>query len=157
MSDQIEPNKRKLVQSLAVGSSAMVVVKALPDQWARPVVSTAVVPAHAAASGCFDGNELSFERVEVEEGKVEIEVECSLFEIADGTPYEAVIERTGGSSEESNEWTLEGTITCDNTGIDVEPPEIEGELTSYHVLLEANGCQISAESSEFSDNEIESD
>jgi hypothetical protein len=55
--------RRKLLKSIAVGSSVFVTGKSLPNSWKRPVVDSVILPAHAQTSvpcsappGCFDFN-----------------------------------------------------------------------------------------------------
>ena len=42
--------RRKLLKSMAAGSGAIVAGKTMPDEWAKPVVDSVVLPAHAQAS-----------------------------------------------------------------------------------------------------------
>ena len=44
-------NRRKLLKSIAAGSGAIVAGKSLPENWARPVVDSVILPAHAQTSG----------------------------------------------------------------------------------------------------------
>ena len=153
MGNEIETSKRRLFQVLATGTGAVVATNSLPSHWARPVVSTAIIPAHASSTGCFDSNELSFSDVQHEEDKVEIELDCNNFEIASGTTYEAIVEITSGTPLELRR---EGTITCPDTAIDwqetseVESGEIalpEGaEVNGFDVVVNVDGCQITASS-----------
>jgi len=43
-------SKRKLLKSIAAGSGAVVAGKSLPESWARPIVNSIVLPAHAATT-----------------------------------------------------------------------------------------------------------
>ena len=43
-------SRRKLLKSIAAGSGAIVAGKNLPDNWARPVVDSVMLPAHAQTS-----------------------------------------------------------------------------------------------------------
>jgi len=43
--------RRRLLQSVAA-SGAAVTVKALPDKWAKPILETTMLPAHAQATNC---------------------------------------------------------------------------------------------------------
>ena len=43
-------SRRKLLKSIAAGSGAVVAGKSLPESWARPVVDSVMLPAHAATS-----------------------------------------------------------------------------------------------------------
>lgn len=43
-------NRRKLLKSVVAGGGAATVAKALPDQWARPVVDAVLLPSHAQTS-----------------------------------------------------------------------------------------------------------
>lgn len=45
-----ENSRRKLLKSIALGGGAIVSGKSLPEQWARPVVDTMMLPAHARTS-----------------------------------------------------------------------------------------------------------
>ena len=47
-------SRRKLLKSLAAGSSAIVVSKSLPGSWSKPVVDSVILPAHAQTTGCCD-------------------------------------------------------------------------------------------------------
>ena len=47
MSDQ---SRRKLLKSIAAGSGAIVAGKSLPESWAKPVVDSVMLPAHAETS-----------------------------------------------------------------------------------------------------------
>lgn len=47
MSDQ---PRRKLLKSLVAGSGAIVAGKSLPDSWAKPIVDSVMLPAHAQTS-----------------------------------------------------------------------------------------------------------
>jgi len=49
-------NRRKLLKSIAAGSGAVIAGKSLPENWARPVVDSIALPAHAQTSGNFSGN-----------------------------------------------------------------------------------------------------
>lgn len=42
-----ESSRRKLLKSIAAGSSAVVAGKALPERWSKPVVDAVLLPAHA--------------------------------------------------------------------------------------------------------------
>jgi hypothetical protein len=44
-------SRRKLLKSLATGSGAVIAGKSLPNSWARPVVDSVLLPAHARTSG----------------------------------------------------------------------------------------------------------
>jgi hypothetical protein len=44
------PSRRMLLRSLAVGGGAVVAGQSMPAQWARPVVDSVVLPAHAETS-----------------------------------------------------------------------------------------------------------
>ena len=43
-------SRRKLLKSIAIGSGAVITGKSLPEKWARPVVDSVLLPAHAQAS-----------------------------------------------------------------------------------------------------------
>lgn len=49
MSDQ-KTGRRKLLKSIATGSSAIVAVKSFPETWAKPVVNAVILPTHAATT-----------------------------------------------------------------------------------------------------------
>ena len=52
MTDKKSSDKRrKLLKSIAAGSGAIVAGKSLPENWARPVVGSVLLPAHAQTSG----------------------------------------------------------------------------------------------------------
>ena len=42
--------RRKLLKSIAIGSSVFVAGKSLPNSWKRPVVDSVILPAHATTS-----------------------------------------------------------------------------------------------------------
>ena len=44
-------SRRKLLKSIAAGSGAVIAGKNLPENWARPVVDSVMLPAHAQTSG----------------------------------------------------------------------------------------------------------
>lgn len=44
-------SRRKMLKSIAAGSGAVVAGASLPDQWAKPMVDSVLLPAHANASG----------------------------------------------------------------------------------------------------------
>ncbi len=44
-------NRRNLLKTIAAGSGAIITGKALPDSWARPVIDSVLLPAHAQTSG----------------------------------------------------------------------------------------------------------
>jgi hypothetical protein len=44
-------NRRKLLKTIAAGSGAVIAGKNLPENWARPVVDSVLLPAHAITSG----------------------------------------------------------------------------------------------------------
>ena len=52
-----DKGRRKLLKSVVAGGGAVTVAKMLPDQWARPVVDSVMLPSHAqtsmAAIGAF--------------------------------------------------------------------------------------------------------
>jgi hypothetical protein len=48
MSDK---SRRKLLKSIAAGGGAVMAGKSLPESWARPIVDSVVLPAHAQTSG----------------------------------------------------------------------------------------------------------
>lgn len=48
--DNKESGRRKLLKSAVAGGGAVTVAKMLPDQWARPVVDTVMLPSHAQTS-----------------------------------------------------------------------------------------------------------
>ena len=50
IADKTSTKRRKLLKSVAAGGSTLVVAKVLPDQWARPVVESVMLPAHAQTS-----------------------------------------------------------------------------------------------------------
>ena len=43
-------SRRKLLKSIAAGSGAIVAGKSLPEEWARPVVDSVMLPVHAQTS-----------------------------------------------------------------------------------------------------------
>ena len=45
-----ETSRRNLLKSVVAGGGAVTVAKALPDQWARPVVDAVMLPTHAQTS-----------------------------------------------------------------------------------------------------------
>jgi hypothetical protein len=45
-------SRRKILKSIAAGSGAVIAGKSLPDQWTKPIVDAALLPAHAQTSGC---------------------------------------------------------------------------------------------------------
>ena len=45
-----QESRRKLLKSIAAGSSASVTGKSLPEEWKKPVVDSIVLPAHAQTS-----------------------------------------------------------------------------------------------------------
>ena len=47
MSDQ---SRRKLLKSIAAGSSAVIASKSLPENWTKPVVNSVMLPVHAQTS-----------------------------------------------------------------------------------------------------------
>jgi len=46
-------SRRKVLKSLAAGGGAIAAGKSLPEQWARPVVDSVLLPGHAQTSGPF--------------------------------------------------------------------------------------------------------
>ena len=56
-SEDKNSGRRKLLKSVVAGGGAVTVAKMLPDQWARPVVDSVMLPSHAqtsmAAIGAF--------------------------------------------------------------------------------------------------------
>jgi hypothetical protein len=48
-------SRRKLLKSIAAGSSAVVAGKALPESWSKPVIDSVMLPVHAATT---NGDEL---------------------------------------------------------------------------------------------------
>jgi len=51
-SKKVESARRKLLKTLMVGGGAVTASKLLPEQWARPVVGSVMLPAHAGLSTC---------------------------------------------------------------------------------------------------------
>ena len=58
--DDKQGSRRKLLKSVAVGGGAVAAGKMLPEQWARPVVDSVMLPSHAQTSdpslGAFAGS-----------------------------------------------------------------------------------------------------
>ncbi len=50
-------SRRKLLKSIAAGSGAVVAGKSLPESWAKPVINSVVLPAHAATTDDGSGSE----------------------------------------------------------------------------------------------------
>lgn len=48
--DSKSAGRRKLLKSVVAGGGAVTVAKMLPDQWARPVVDSVMLPSHATTS-----------------------------------------------------------------------------------------------------------
>ena len=49
--DRYTRSRRKLLKTLAATGGGVVVAKALPDQWVKPIADTVILPLHAFASG----------------------------------------------------------------------------------------------------------
>lgn len=49
---QSSESRRKLLKSIAAGSGAIIAGKSLPESWAKPVVDSVMLPAHAQTSVC---------------------------------------------------------------------------------------------------------
>lgn len=60
IADKMSIGRRKLLKSVVAGGGALTVAKTLPDQWARPVVDSVMLPAHAQASVSSFGPFFSF-------------------------------------------------------------------------------------------------
>ncbi len=58
--DKTSAGRRKLLKSVVAGGGALTVAKMLPDQWARPVVDSVMLPSHAQASFSAFGPFVSF-------------------------------------------------------------------------------------------------
>jgi len=54
--DKKGAGRRKLLKSVVAGGGAATVGKMLPDQWARPVVNSVMLPSHAQTSNSPFGN-----------------------------------------------------------------------------------------------------
>lgn len=68
-----QESRRRLLKSLTLGSGALLAGRSLPDRWARPVVDSVMLPAHAqlsggVATGQFAGP-FEFERAEADAGE----------------------------------------------------------------------------------------
>jgi len=48
--EEKQSGRRKLLKSVVAGGGAATVAKALPDQWARPVIDAVLLPSHAQTS-----------------------------------------------------------------------------------------------------------
>lgn len=46
-------SRRRLLKGIAVGGGAIAGLKALPEQWSRPVVNSVLLPVHAQTSGAI--------------------------------------------------------------------------------------------------------
>lgn len=44
-------SRRKMLKSMAAGSGAVIAGKSMPDQWAKPMVDSVLLPVHAQTSG----------------------------------------------------------------------------------------------------------
>ncbi|MCK5360157.1 MAG: hypothetical protein KAJ95_05990 [Gammaproteobacteria bacterium] len=44
-------SRRKMLKSMAAGSGAVIAGKSVPDQWAKPMVDSVLLPVHAQTSG----------------------------------------------------------------------------------------------------------
>ena len=51
MNKNISSEKRRNTLKLMMGAGTVAGLEMLPDQWTRPVISTAVLPGHAQSSG----------------------------------------------------------------------------------------------------------
>jgi len=58
--DKTSSSRRKLLKSVVAGGGAVTVAKMLPDQWARPVVDSVMLPSHAQTSFSAFGPFVSF-------------------------------------------------------------------------------------------------
>lgn len=52
-------SRRKLLKSIAAGSGAVIAGKNLPENWARPVVGSVMLPAHALTSTNYSGSTIT--------------------------------------------------------------------------------------------------
>ncbi len=65
--------RRKLLKSLVAGGGAAVTANSLPDKWAKPVVDSVLLPAHAQTTTCqvyvsdwgSDGNRLANPEIDI--------------------------------------------------------------------------------------------
>jgi hypothetical protein len=65
-------SRRKLLKSIAAGSGAVIAGKSLPEQWSRPIVDVALLPAHAQTSGC---SSLLISLSWISDGTVDVDLE----------------------------------------------------------------------------------
>ena len=126
MSEQNE-NRRKLLNSLAAGSGAVIAGKSLPESWSKPVVDSVMLPAHAqtspspctpclvAATYCVGGGNGSIEVAVAVDGTVTVTYSA----FSSGPQTDNVDPCAGGAFSVSdtsgnNTVTISGTVPCGN-------------------------------------------
>ena len=121
--------RRNILKGLAAGA---------PIVWVKPVISTAIIPAHGAASASVILEELFAIPVPDSEA-VDVGVEFSTIGIADGTEFEVVYTSTNRDLQELSN-TAEGTITGGISFFEESTSEIEvaGDPQDANVTLEIN-------------------
>jgi hypothetical protein len=112
-------SRRKLLKSIAAGSGAVIAGKSLPENWAKPVVDSVMLPAHAQTSCCdisgqycADGNYGYFEMDVTAQGGVSILWNPP----GPDTPNESAITTVTCPDYSFNvpigQTTMSGTISC---------------------------------------------
>ena len=114
---------------------------AVPDRWIKPVISIAVVPAHAQMTGCaVPGIALTSFNVEAPSGEFAIEIENTtdqslnfdlLFTTEGGTNSISFSDTTGAEEQSNHSGELAGTIEIGT--LDVEFETINCELFTESV------------------------
>jgi hypothetical protein len=147
-------DRRMAVKKILGGAGVLVGGNALPDRWINPVISTAVIPAHASTSACASVTFEAGADESIEVGNVEIDFTTS------DTTLNAVTWEATFSSEDSLNFSLpvEGVIetgngTYSNSDFNVvsfvDSPAVGRELT-VDIMWDGGSC--SAETTVYDDD-----